>query len=461
MMKTGILLEELISIAQKPKTDFALSMHMTPSGLSKILTGKRLPFQKEKKMFSKQAASFFSETIYSYKCYMRFWKIFPVIYDFSSKYELELFLTHAIEYALDKDFSSDNNEDFDSLNQQVSFLGAKTSLNMFCILVSDPIAGEKDIPLEFYSALPMFGNLYPDIFQRIKIISPEKRTNLFLHQSKFESCSSMLYMGMFSSIAEAQQYADLNLWTTKEPIEHSFLLLKGRFLILFTMQMDGTPLMTVITHKGYLVSFYNSLLKKGAEKSSFTRGEAVAALQDDAAYMDMLLNKGLAAVYNFISIGHLVKKEDLDKIGGNETIKAWMLKIFQSILTKGTSFCVTIDAMMSFAATGKAIVPLVGTVDIPPEERISYLSRYDAYLDNPEKVIVLNCEMPKVAVFHFPGLSVIYLIDNEYSSEKFHLFKTDKIHNILASEIANGNLKTLPFSYDLWAAYIMGLSDRR
>ncbi len=42
-MKTGKLLEELIDIVQTPKTDFAISMNMTPSGLSKILKGGRLP----------------------------------------------------------------------------------------------------------------------------------------------------------------------------------------------------------------------------------------------------------------------------------------------------------------------------------------------------------------------------------------------------------------------------------
>lgn len=47
-MGIGILLEELIDIAQTSKTDFAISMNMTPSGLSKILTGKRLPLFREK-----------------------------------------------------------------------------------------------------------------------------------------------------------------------------------------------------------------------------------------------------------------------------------------------------------------------------------------------------------------------------------------------------------------------------
>ena len=50
-MEIGILLEELINIAQLSKTDFAIGMNMTPSGLSKILTGRRLPLFKEKRLF--------------------------------------------------------------------------------------------------------------------------------------------------------------------------------------------------------------------------------------------------------------------------------------------------------------------------------------------------------------------------------------------------------------------------
>ncbi|HBD00533.1 MAG TPA: hypothetical protein DC053_16135, partial [Lachnoclostridium sp.] len=85
-MKTGKLLEDLIDIAQTPKTDFAISMNMTPSGLSKILKGGRLPFLKEKRVFSRQAAAYFAEVLYGHGCYLKFMHIFPVLYDFSSRY---------------------------------------------------------------------------------------------------------------------------------------------------------------------------------------------------------------------------------------------------------------------------------------------------------------------------------------------------------------------------------------
>ncbi len=58
-MKTGKLLEELIDIAKTSKTDFAISMNMTPSGLSKILKGGRLPFFKGKESIQQTGCCLF------------------------------------------------------------------------------------------------------------------------------------------------------------------------------------------------------------------------------------------------------------------------------------------------------------------------------------------------------------------------------------------------------------------
>ena len=47
-MTTGALLDALIEIAEVTKADFAMDIYMTPSGLSLILSWKRLPALKEK-----------------------------------------------------------------------------------------------------------------------------------------------------------------------------------------------------------------------------------------------------------------------------------------------------------------------------------------------------------------------------------------------------------------------------
>lgn len=79
--------------------------------------------------------------------------------------------------------------------------------------------------------------------------------------SSFEVSYDEYNMDVLVSIAQVQQYCDLNLWKIQKEINHSFLLLKGEFLLVFSIQMEGTPLMTFITHKGYLTAFFNSLMK--------------------------------------------------------------------------------------------------------------------------------------------------------------------------------------------------------
>lgn len=461
-MRIGVLLEELIDIAQTAKTDFAISMNMTPSGLSKILKGGRLPFIKEKRAFSRQAAAYFAESIYSHNCYFKFLPLFPVIYDFSSKYELEMFLSRALEYALDKDFEYENDGKPFLSDREASFLGMKNILNLFCVLVSDYLTSGNNIPLEFYSTLPLCNPLYFDIFQRIKIANTQKQENIpfnhFINMSCLESSSTDYNLGTLAAIVRAQKYVDLNLWEITEEIGNPFLLLMGQFLMLFSIQLDGTPLMTFITHKSYLTTFYTSLMRKKIRKISYSRKEAKAALTHDPSLLFRLTNGSIDAVYNFISIGYLIHEDEMKNIHSDEVIKKVILELFHRILTEDTDFYVNIDAMIGFQSSGHAIIPLLGTVDIPLEERIPYLKRFDSYIhkDNVSRIRIVNSELPKVAVLCSKGLSIIYLTDND--SEKILYFRTDVINNNLKKEIAENNMKLMDFSVDLWNVFLEEMS---
>ena len=461
-MRIGLLLEELINMAQTAKTDFAINMNMTPSGLSKILKGARLPIIKEKRAFSRLAAAYFAESLYSYRCYFKFLPLFPVIYDFSSKYELEMFLSCALEYALDKDYEDENDGKPVLSDREASFLGKKNIINLFCVLVSDHITSENDIPLEFFSSLPLLDPLYFDIFQRVRISDTRKKDNIpfhhFINMSCLESANSDYHATTLSAIARAQKYLDLNLWEIREEIGSPFLLLRGQFLMLFSIQLDGTPLMTFITQKSYLTSFYNSLMRKKIRKISYDGNEVRAALTHDPSLLPRLTNGSVDAVYNFISIGYLIHEEELKDIDIDDGIKKSILNLFQSILTEDTDFYVNIDAMIGFQSSGHAIIPLLGTVDIPSEERIPYLKRFDSYIhkDKVNRIRVVNSEFPKVAVLCSKGMSIVYLTDDD--SEKIHYFQTDIINNHLKSMIAEDNMKLMHFSVDLWNIFLSEMS---
>ncbi len=204
-------------------------------------------------------------------------------------------------------------------------------------------------------------------------------------------------------------------------------------------------------------------MKKGAKKISYNRSEATDALEADPSLIDKLINRRIDAVYNFISIGYLIDMNELENIEIKETIKKSILKLFHDILIKETTFFVTIDAMIGIYATGKAIVPLIGAVDISPDERIPYLRRFESYINekSTDKIRIINSELPKVAVLCSPGLSLVYLIDHDYDSEKIHCFETDMINNILGNEVAESAMKILDFSSDLWKNYIDELSKSK
>lgn len=462
-MRIGSLLEALIEIAKTVKTDFAISMNMTPSGLSKILKGTRLPLIKEKRTFSRQAAAYFAESLYSHCCYQKFFSVFPIIYDFSSKYELEMFLSCALEYALDKDFEYENDGKPVLSERESSFLGKKNILNLFCVIVSDHIDSEDERPLEFFSTLPLFDPLYHDIFQRIKISNTKKQENIpfnhIINLSRLEISETDYNLETLAAIVRAQKYLDLNLWEVNEKLGNPFLLLRGQFLMLFSIQLDGTPMMAFITQKSYLTTFYNSLTKKRAGRISYNGTEAKALLAQEPSLLIRLTKGHVDAVYNFISIGYLIKEEEMKLIDSDKVVKKAILELFHCILTQETEFYVNIDAMIGFQSSGHAIIPLLGTVEIPLEERISYLKRFDSYIhkDNVDQVRIVNSEFPKVTVLCAEGMSIIYLTEDGF--EKIHYFRTDIINKNLKNAVAENTLKLMDFSIDLWNDYLEEMSE--
>ncbi|WP_230397915.1 hypothetical protein [Novisyntrophococcus fermenticellae] len=463
-MKIGMLLEELINISNVSKTDFALSMNMTPSGLSKILTGNRLPLLREKNIFSSEAAAYFTEKIFSPGCYLKFKDIFPIIYDFHFKSELEIFLICAIDYALERDFAVANNLNIDGNDQGKSLFGKREVLNMLCVLFSDAVRDDDSFPLTLYGNLPLYDSIYSEIFPRIKLVSPLKQKgitfNYFSSESDFESALETRHLEPVSTVIYAQQYFDLTLWRLNQTIDTAFLLLKGRFLLLFHHPIEAIPLLTIISQKTYMTIFLNTLMKAQPTKISYTPDSVVSLLKHDPAYIDRLIQTPFDTVYNFMSIGYLLERDELDSLEGDACTKDDIYKLYHHVLTSETTFAVTIDAMTNFYTTGKAVVPLLGAVDFPPEERLHYLHRFDALMcdEASDKIKVLNLKFPNAVILCSEEFTIVYLTDDEFEPEKLHYFRTSVISKLLKKELIGNDMKLLSFSPDLWDTYLDELS---
>lgn len=457
-MKINFLLEELIDISKKQKTDFALSMNMTPSGLSKILTGKRLPNMKERKNFTKEAAEYFAEAIYAPGCYWKFESIFPVIYDFESKNDLESFLTYAIEYALDNDFTEENNINLDYAERGKYYLGKRPVLSLICIILSDYTVNYSDNTLELYVSTPLLDSSYYKIFQKIILTGHDKFKNVvlnyFFDKNLLNGLNNTCLSDLLSLIARLQKYFHINLWETTG-YSSPFLLLKNHVLLLFNMQSNGIPLLAPIYHKSYLVIFYNNIMKKDTKKISYNREEAIRFLENNPQHFTELLDQGVDSVYNFISIGYLLEKRELEAAEGSTLACEYIWRFFNDILSKEATFVVSISAMEKFITFGKAIVPLIGTVYFPPKQRTSYLQRFNSYLseDSYGKVKIIGSDLSNIAVFCFQDFSLLYTIDDAYENETLHVFETDRIKSLLYNETVKNNMSSMDFSADLWNAY--------
>ena len=72
--------------------------------------------------------------------------------------ELEQFLSQSLQYAMDMEYAADNNISLDFPDREESFLGARSSLNMLCIMISDHITLDGEEPPALYTNLPMFSS---------------------------------------------------------------------------------------------------------------------------------------------------------------------------------------------------------------------------------------------------------------------------------------------------------------
>lgn len=462
-MEISMLLEELIEVAGKPKTDLAISMNMTPSGLSKILTGKRIPMMRERKEFARQTAEYFAEAIYCPGCYLKLKNIFPLLYDFETREELKVFLASAVEYSLDRAFALENNVDINRLDRGVYFFGEEPALNMLCIILSDYVPVKEEDPLEIYGNLEM---LHPDfslIYRRLRISAPERYKNvifnLFFDKEQLRGLGSEF----FTFLNRTQDIFQINLWEWECEKRRFFLLLKGKAVLQFNSWQEDSIIMIPVTNPGYLAMFYNVIIGKGAKKVSYSRDEAVSYLEKHPCYVKGLLDKGVDALYNFVSVGYLLERWELDGTAADDFLKDAVYQLLNGALVQNKAFVVSYGAMERFITTGNIIAPLLGTVNYPEGTRMPYLQRYTSYLrdDMYEGVKIVKIELANMAVLCAAEMTFVYTIDRRLEVERIHILPSGCVTEMLYKKTLGKKNETLDLTKELWEAYQERLSERK
>lgn len=458
-MTTGALLDALIEIAGISKTAFAMDTYMAPSGLSLILTGKRLPGIKDKESFCRQAASALAVHIYEAHCYRKLTNLFPVIYDFHTQYELEAFLQRALEHTLDRDWALAHKQDLDYPDHGKIYLGEQKILNTFCIVFSDQHTRCPEDDLDIYSSLPIFSGKYPPFLRRLRFMSKNGTCRISLHQAipMGADLKAVIPGNPLNIINALQDYCDLNFWQAQLTVSENLLLLKDRLLILFDRQLDDSWSMSVIEHKNQVQNIYEEIKTRQDKLLSFDRQQFLEKRESGQNFYDKLMQLEITDVFTFTSICYSVTEEDLAQIESSAEERRRLLAFFEKILDGNSRIYFSDLSLRAIASEGRLLVPLHGVIDIPPSERIPYLNRAMQYtLESAaaDKFQLIFSSLSRMWLVCTPDLSIIYTIGHGMKNEKVHLFYGINLGDNFRKLIEDEGLEIAVFNSDLWNDFL-------
>lgn len=416
-MKTGILLKSLLDVADMTQKDFAESVFTSPSTISKIITNKHLISPSDEKSFSVKSSRILANSIYESNCYFKFKDIFPVVYDFSSKHDLEQFLLKAFLYAIELD--RENSEAYISKNNAGKhYVGKEHIMQMFCIIASDYLRSDRHELLEFYSALPLAIGYSQIGLDEIKIVPPELQREIVFHQlfdpTQCQKGADDCAVDDIYTTFKTEMYTDLYRWQAELDPTKPFLLLKDKYIILFDRQIDGTPHMTFITNKQELENIFDHIARimSKAERLTFTQDDIEEFLSEEPMSGGRIID----GIINAIS-----------GLSGDEPssdqITEGLRHLLHELVQHETEIFFSADVLKSFIFNSKIFSSLMPVSDIPPQEQINFLNIIRDYMRiyKNAPVRIINISLHCIIAICKDELSLICIINPFSMKVKYHL----------------------------------------
>ena len=465
-MKTAILIEELISIAGITKKDFAASVALSPSGVSRFLSGQQSPDLRDHKSFSSGASQILAPAIFESNCHLRLSGLFPFIYEFTSRNDLQIFLKSAISYALGQDYAEEYDIYLDYQEEESFYYNQRQVLNMSCIILSDFLQQGQDEAFEFYSTMPLLFGELPYLLKRVLFNNPRQQ-KIYWHQSlNFERAALaddyVQVNNPFGKIHQLEQSFDLYFWESNSSDKQHYILLKNHCLLVYSALPDAAPTLKLIRNKNYLLRFLQFIDKSWGRKLSFNGEEARQLLDQDPALLTGLLDRGLQAVYNFVPVNYVLTADEMAETGASPEERERMQNFLHAVIKSDADFYYSSAAVSEFSRSGKAIVPLTGLVSIPEERRVELLQRLEAEV-NPEmrrRSRLIYTSMSNAVILCTRDLCLLYMINQDGSSEKIHFFLMKNVAEYLEEDYRRKQFRLVDYSKSRWQAYLDEVSSR-
>lgn len=429
-MNTGKLLKSLLHISNMTQKTFADSVFASPSKISKIISGKLLVTAAETKSFSEQAARIFAEELYDNNCYHKFRDIFPIIFDFNSRYDLNDFLYSAFQYTIEQDREAADDPRGRS-HENEYYSGKQQILYLYCIILSDYLKRDRHELFESFSSMQKFFGYYAEMLDKIIVLPPDMQREIVFHQffdpRHLKTLAHEHKSNILLAIFETELYTDLYRYETKIDASKPFLLVKDKFIMLFDKQIDGTPQLTLIRNPSELDNFYKLIMDKveNARCMTFNTDSIGEYLTREKAETDnLMVDEKIRLFLSSNPPGNSPALED-NRVEN----------FYKKLLEGGTSVYMSADSLEDFLFRSEITIPVYSTVDLNLQSRINYLARIRDYLESikPAPVYVINTPLNSLSLLINGKWSLISLVHPLSQRMKYHIFDS----NLIGPELKN------------------------
>lgn len=372
------IIEELIQATKVSKTIFAMELGLSPSSLSKLLSGSRQMNTEDFYQFRDASSAFFAQQIFEKRLQNDLQSVFPVLYDFLSEEELNVFLKDALTYfylkkAHNREFSSNH-------SNGIVWTGKLRILHMACCALSERLRIETAREIHYYCSLWLPSLFYEPVFERLKIHNPHGH-RIVLHQ--LFTAKMVQEDGFFAFLQSFERhlgYCDLRLYTTDLELPQPFIFCPDESLLLFNPISKLSPIVgyvddlfyLAINRNSYLAFFENGLSYNAEQMLNLFKSLPKAALQK--AFDDMEL------FVSFLPLGILIDQDRLDELIPDEDLRQHYKLAFDALYRASDRFCLSYADTEKILSDGRIYLPLLGCYQLDSQARAHYLSNYRQHI---------------------------------------------------------------------------------
>ena len=258
-----------------------------------------------------------------------------------------------------------------------------------------------------------------------------------------------------------EQFTDLRIWGTQLDIEDEFLIIGNQAVLSFSLQPEGTPMLTVHSDWSQVYRYRQLVMRNRTQEQSFDRKQARGLLLDNPDLIRQFFAEGLSSVFTLTPVGYLINDEELQQHEPEASIRKAILDLYREINGGPCRTYISSNLLRGHFSRGGTIVPLVGAVSIPTPSRMEYIKRFNAMNTKPpERHNVLDGSYPAMLVICTKKLALVYIPTPDGTEDKFHILAHDRIEQSVEEEFSIKTNKLTDHSAGSWDAFLSDQEKR-